>query len=114
MASLEHGNKGNVKEPSKYCNFGSVKESELQLECSSLNADLNSKHIVKDPSHQRDIFGSAAYFLLHCLFLTNEQQSLYQPDNLRIYATKDLLFERENEPLFLQVQDFIDRSGRFA
>ena len=63
-------------------------------------------------------FESAAHFLFTCPFFMNARQS-YLPCNLGNFTAKELLFgkenatEQENQSLFLQVQDFIVKSGRF-
>ena len=122
VASFKHRLNRNLKPPPKYYNVGSRKgqilQARLRLECSSLNSDLYRKHIVPSPSCQCGEFESAAHFLFNCPIYTNERQTCL-PNNLRTFTTKDLLFgcenasEQDNQSLFLQVQDFIDNSGRF-
>ena len=122
IVSFKYKLNRNLKAPHKYYNAGSRKaqilQARLRLECSSLNSDLYRKHIVPSPSFQCGGFESAAHFLLTCPIFMNARQS-YLPGNLGNFTLKELLFgkqnatEQDNQSLFLQVQDFIVKSGRF-
>ena len=122
VASFKYKLNRNLKAPPKYYNAGSRKgqilHARLRLECSSLNSDLYQKHIVPSASCQCGGFESAAHFLFTCPIFMNARQS-YLPGNLGNFTAKELLFEKENateqdnQSLFLQVQDFIVKSGRF-
>ena len=112
----------NLNAPPKFYNAGSRKgqilHARLRLECSSLNSDLFRKHIVPSPSCLCGGFKSATYFFFTCPIFTNARQR-YLPDNLENFTVRELQFgkenatEQDNQSLFLQVQDFIIKSGRF-
>ena len=63
-------------------------------------------------------FESPYQFLFVCPKYT-VARNMYLPNNRTNYTTRDLLFGKESEPvsenerLFLQVQDFIIKSGSF-
>ncbi|MCG7875203.1 MAG: reverse transcriptase family protein [Candidatus Thiodiazotropha endolucinida] len=108
--------------PPRYFNTGTRKgqilQARLRMGCSSLNSDLYRKNIVPSPSCQCGHFESAAHFFFNCPNY-NEVRLRYLPGDLHTYTVQDLLFGmenqtvQENESLFVQVQDFIVRSGRF-
>ena len=106
----------------KYFNSGTRKgqilQARLRMGCSSLSSDLNRKHIVPSPPCQCGHFASAAHFFFNCPNY-NEVRLRYLPVGPHIYTVNNLLFEmeslteQENESLFVEVQDFIVKSGRF-
>ena len=122
VASFKYKLNRNLNAPPKFYNAGSRKgqilHARLRLECSSLNSDLFRKHIVPSPSCQCGGFESATHFFFTCPIFTNARQR-YLPDNLENFTARELLFgkenatEQDNQSLFLQVQDFIIKSGRF-
>ena len=89
------------------------------MECSALNSHLFRKNIVPSPSCICGGFESPYHFLFVCSRY-NAARNRYLPNNVMNYSTHDLLFGKENKPvpdnetLFLQVQDFIIKSGRFV
>ena len=89
------------------------------MECSSLNSHLYRKNIVPSPSCLCGGFDSAAHFFFTCPGYSIPRNR-YLPNDLHTYTTHELLFGKENVPfhvnksLFLKVQDFIIKSGRFA
>ena len=89
------------------------------MECSALNARLYRKNTVPIPSCICGGFESPYHFLFVCPKYT-VARNMSLPSNLTNYTTRDLLFGKESEPvsenerLFLQVQDFIIKSGRFV
>ena len=122
VASFKYKLNRNLNAPPKFYNAGSRKgqilHARLRVECSSLNSDLFRKHIVPSPSCQCGSFESATHFFFTCPIFTNARQR-YLPDNLENFTARELLFgkenatEQDNQSLFLQVQDFIIKSGRF-
>ena len=89
------------------------------MECSALNAHLYRKNIVPSPSCICCGFESPYHFLFVCPKYT-VASNMYLLNNPMNYTTHDLLFGKESEPvsenerLFLQVQDFIIKSGRYV
>ena len=106
-----------MKRLPKYYNVGSsirqILHIRLRLECSSLNSHLNQTKIVLSLYCLCGGFESSYHFLF--IFPRN----LYLPNDLPNFTTNDLLFGKENKPshvtelLFLQVQEFNIKSGRF-
>ena len=82
----------------------------MRMECSSLNSHLYRKNIVSTPSY---------HFFFQCPSYAASRNS-FLPNAINRYNTRDFLFgiegkaNRENEALFIKVQDFIVKSGRFA
>ena len=112
-----------LNKPPKYYNtgtrIGQLLHTRIRLECSSLNAHLYRKNIVPEPTCQCGGFKSSYHFFFVCpIFLDARSKCL--PANLINVTTSDLLFgmeskkNHENEALFMQVQEFIVESGRFA
>ena len=89
------------------------------MECSSLNSDLHRKNIVPNPFCRCGIFESRTNFLFACPLYSLDRLR-YLPYNLDNLTSNDLLFGCENqsdefnESLFLKVQEFLIRSGRFG
>ena len=112
-----------IKRPPAYFNVGTrvgqVLHARLRMECSSLNSHLYRKNIVPSPSCLCGGFDSAAHFFFTCPRYSIPRNR-YLPNDLHNYTTHELLFGKENVPfhvnksLFLKVQDFIIKSGRFA
>ena len=123
VASFKYRLNRNLKRPSRYYNsgthIGQVLQARLRMQCSSLNADLYSKNIVESPSCQCGSFESAYHFFFACPRFTAERRR-YLPETLPHYSVRELLSgkdnatEQDNETLFLQVQDYIVKSGRFV
>ena len=113
----------NIQTPPKYFNVGTrlgqILQARLRMDCSSLNSDLYRKHIIPSPSCRCGGFESVQHFFFSCPNYTVARER-YLPADLRSYSVKDLLHgktnltSQENEALFLQVQDFIIKSGRFV
>ena len=82
----------------------------MRMECSSLNSHLYRKNIVSTPSY---------HFSFQCPRYA-AARNRFLPNDINRYNTHDFLFgiegktNRENEALFIKVQDFIVKSGRFA
>ena len=98
--------------------FGQILHARLRMQCSALNADLYRKKIVESPSCQHcGGFESAYHSFLTCPLYAATRR--YLPANLHEYSLKDLLYgtengtSHENETLFLKVQDFLTKCGRF-
>ena len=89
------------------------------MECSSLNSDLHRKNIVPSPFCRCGVFESRNHFFFTCPLYSLDRLR-YLPDNLDDFTSNDLLFGCENqsdefnESLFLKVQEFLIRSGRFG
>ena len=88
------------------------------MQCSALNADLYRKNIVESPSCQHcGGFESAYHIFFTCPLYAATGRHL--PANLHEYSLNDLLYgtengtSHENETLFLKVQDFLTKCGRF-
>ena len=112
-----------MNKPPKYYNtgtsIGQILHTRIRLECSSLNAHLYRNNIVPQPTCQCGGFESSYHFFFVCPIFVGAR-SRYLPANLNNLTTRDLLFgmenktNHENEALFMQVQEFIVESGRFA
>lgn len=123
VASFKYRLNRDLKKPPRYYNIGTrigqILHARLRMECSALNSHLYRKNIVPSPSCICGGFESPYHFLFVCPRY-NAARNRYLPNNLMNYSTNDLLFGKENEPipvnetLFLQVQDFIVKSGRFV
>ena len=104
---------------SHYIQFMKVLHTRIRLECSSLNVHLYRKNIVPEPTCQCGGFESSYHFFFVCPIFVGAR-SRYLPANLNNLTTRDLLFgienktNHKNEALFMQVQEFIVESGRFA
>ena len=123
VGSFKYKINTNLRSPPKVYNAGTRKgqilQTRLRLECSSLNSDLHRKNIVPNPFCRCGVFESRNHFFFAC--------PLYSLDRLRYLLVNfdnltsiDLLFGCENqsdefnESLFLKVQEFLIRSGRFG
>ena len=99
--------------------MGQILHNRIRLECSSLNAHLYRKNIVPEPTCQCGGFESSDHFFFVCPIFV-DARSRYLPANLNNFTTGDLLVgmvnktNHENEALFMQAQEFIVESGRFA
>ena len=124
FASFKYQLNKDTKRPPNFYNVGSrigqILHTRLRLECSSLNSHLYKKNIVPSPSCLCSGFGSSNHFLLVCPRYTVARNLYFKlPNDLSNFTTHDLLFGKDNEPshvnecLFLQVQEFIIKSGRF-
>ena len=113
----------NLRRPPKYYNagtrLGQVLHARLRMECSSLNSHLYHKNIIDSPSCTCGGFERTHHFLFTCpRFAAARNAHLHR--NLHNYSTRDLLFgsetktDRQNEAIFLQVQDFSIHSTRFS
>ena len=112
----------NLRKPPGYFScgtcMGQVLHARLRLECSSLNSHLYRKNITESPSCSCGGFESKYHYLFTCPKYANHRNR-YLPHNLQNYSTNDLLYDKENlsqhdnESLFLQVQEYIIKSGRF-
>ena len=98
---------------------GQILQARLQLECSSLNSDLHRKNIVPSPFCRCCVFESRNHFFFTCPLYSLDRLR-YLPANLDNLTSNDLLFGCENqsdefnESLFLKVQEFLIRSGKFG
>ncbi|MEW8548405.1 MAG: reverse transcriptase family protein, partial [Candidatus Thiodiazotropha sp.] len=123
VASFKYKLNRNIKRPPRYYNVGSrigqILHTRLRLECSALNSHLYQKNIVPSPSCLCGGFESSYHFLFTCPRYS-VARNLYLPSDLQNFTTHDLLFGKENnsihanESLFLQVQEYIIKSGRFV
>ncbi|MEW8544911.1 MAG: reverse transcriptase family protein [Candidatus Thiodiazotropha sp.] len=122
VASFKYLLNKDLKRPPAYFNAGTragqVLQARLRTECSSLNSHLYRKNVVSSPSCSCGGFESVHHFFFACPKYSI-QRNRYLPDDLHNFTTHDLLFGkenvpfRENESLFLKVQDFVIKSGRF-
>ena len=123
ISSFKFGLNRDMNKPPKYYNtgtrMGQILHSRIRLECSSLNPHLYIKNIVPEPTCQCGGFKSSYHFFFVCpIFI--DARSRYLPASLINLRTRDLSFgmenktNHENEALFMQVQEFIVESGRFA
>ena len=111
-----------MQSPPKYYNTGSrrgqILHARLRMGCSSVNSDLYRKNIVPSPSCRCGEFENTNHFLFTCTNYTVARER-YLPPDLQCYTANDLLYGKttlsphQNEALFLQVQNFIVKSGRF-
>ena len=98
--------------------FGQILHAKLRMKCSALNTHLYRKNIVLNPSCICGGFESPYHFLFVCAKYT-VARNMFLPNNQNC-TTQDLLFGKESEPvlenerLFLQVQVFIIKSGKFV
>ena len=98
--------------------LGQILHARLRMQCSALHADLYRKNIVESPSCQHCGGFESAYHLFFICPAYAATRS-YLPDNLHEYSLKDLLYGtehgtvHENETLFLKIQDFLTKCGRF-
>ena len=98
---------------------GQILQARLRMECSSLNSDLHRKNIVPSPFCRCGVFESRNHFFFTCPLYSLDRLR-YLPDNLDDLTSNDLLFgcknqsDEFNESLFLKVQEFLIRSGRFG
>ena len=123
VASLKYRLNRNLKRPPEYYNagtrIGQILHARLRMQCSSLNSDLYRKKIVSSPSCQCGNFESANHFLTTCPRFTAERRQ-YLADLLPHYSVRELLYGKdgqtdlENENMFIQVQEYIVKSGRFS
>ena len=115
----------NLRSPPKFYNAGTRKgqilQARLRLECSSLNSDLHWKNFVPNPFCRCGVFESRNHFFFACPLSSDSLDRLrYLPANLDNLTSNDLLFGCENqsdefnESLFLKVQEFLIKSGRFG
>ncbi|MCG7879157.1 MAG: reverse transcriptase domain-containing protein, partial [Candidatus Thiodiazotropha endolucinida] len=99
--------------------IGQILHARLRMGCSSLNSDLYRKNIVLSPSCHCGEFESAKHFLFSCANYSVARER-YLPRDLNNFTLSDLLFGKnnlsphENQSLFLKVQEFIVKSGRFV
>ena len=89
-----------------------------QILLTRLTANVMCKNIVESPSCQHcGGFESAYHIFFTCPLYAATRRHL--PANLHEYSLKDLLYgtengtSHENETLFLKVQDFLTKCGRF-
>ena len=111
-----------LKKPPSYYNtgtrIGQILQARLRLGCSSLNADLYRKNFVPSLTCACGGFQSAYHFFFACPRLTHFRRRHFS-DSLLNYTVKDFLYGsqnltfQENEQLFLKVQGYIMKSGRF-
>ena len=123
VASLKYRLNRNLKRPPKYYNagtrIGQILHARMRMQCSSLNSDLYRKKIVESPSCECGNFESAYHFLTTCPRFTAERRQ-YLADLLPHYSVRELLYGKdgqtdlENESMFIQVQEYIVKSGRFS
>lgn len=123
VSAFKYRLNSDLQKPPKYFNAGSrigqILHSRIRLECSSLGSHLYMKNIIPDPSCRCGSFESAYHFFFICPMFT-DARARYLPNNLHNYTLRDFLFGMtektipENEELFIQVQNFIIKSGRFA
>ena len=112
VASFKYRLNKNIKKPPKYymMRIGQILQARMRMECSSLNSHLYRKNIVSTPSY---------HFFFQCPRYA-ASRNRFLPNDINRYNTHDFLFgiegktNRENEALFIKVQDFIVKSGRFA
>ncbi|MCG7875096.1 MAG: reverse transcriptase family protein [Candidatus Thiodiazotropha endolucinida] len=122
VATFKHSLNRNLTVPPKHYNsgtrLGQILQARLRMGCSSLNSDLYRKNIVPSPSCTCGSFENPTHFFFNCPNY-NDTRLLYLPNDLRNHTTRDLLYGKQdatfqqNEALFLQVQDYIVKSGRF-
>ena len=123
VASFKYRLNKDIKKPPKYYNagtrIGQILQARMRMECSSLNSHLYRKNIVSTPSCQCGGFESPYHFFFQCPRYA-AARNRFLPNDINRYNTHDFLFgiegktNRENEALFIKVQDFIVKSGRFA
>ena len=123
ISSFKFRLKRDMNKPPKYYNTGSrmgqILHTRIRLECSSLNAHLYRKSIVPEPTCQCGGFESSYHIFFVCPKFVGAR-SRYLPANLNNLTTRDLLFgmenktNHENEAIFIQIQEIIVESGRFA
>ena len=123
VGSFKYKINKNPRSPPKFYNAGTRKgqilQARLRMECSSLNSDLHRKNIVPSPFCRCGVFESRNHFFFTCPLYSLDRLR-YLPDNLDDFTSNDLLFGCENqsdefnESLFLKVQEFLIRSGRFG
>ena len=122
VAAFKYCLNENLRKPPGYFScgtrLGQVLHARLRLECSSLNSHLYSKNIIESPSCSCGGFESNYHYLFICPNYANHRNR-YLSHNLQNYSANDLLYgkeslsEHDNESLFLQVQEYIIKSGRF-
>ena len=122
VAAFKYCLNKNLRKPPGYFScgtrMGQVLHARLRLECSSLNSHLYRKNIIESASCSCGGFESNYHYLFTCPKYANHRNR-YLPYNLQNYSTNDLLCgkenlsEHDNESLFLQVQEYIIKSGRF-
>ena len=123
VGSFKYKINKNLRSPPKFYNAGTRKgqilQARLRMECSSLNSDLHRKNIVPNPFRRCGVFESRNHFFFACPLYSLDRLR-YLPANLDNLTSNDLLFGCENqsdefnESLFLKVQEFLTRSGRFG
>ena len=112
-----------IKKPPKYHNagtrIGQILQARMRMECSSFNSHLYRKNIVSTPSCQCGGFESPYHFFFQCPRYA-AARNRFLPNDINRYNTHDFSFgiegktNRKNEALFIKVQDFIVKPGRFA
>ena len=123
VGSFKYKINKNLRSPPKFYNAGTRKgqilQARLRMECSSLNSDLHRKNIVPSLFCRCGVFESRNNFFFNCP-LYSLVGLRYLPANLDNLTSNKLLFGCENqsdefnESLFLKVQEFLIRSGRFG
>lgn len=123
VASFKYRLNKDIKKPPRYYNagtrIGQILQARMRMECSSLNSHLYRKNIVPTPSCQCGGFESPYHFFFKCPRYA-AVRTRYLPNNINNYNCHDFLFgidnktNHENEALFIKVQDFIVKSGRFV
>ena len=121
VGSFKYKINKNLRSPPNFYNAGTCKgqilQARLRMECSSLNSDLLWKNIVPNPFCWFGVFESRNHFFFACPLNSLDR---YLPANLDNLTSNDLLFGCENqsdelnESLFLKVQEFLLRCGRFG
>ena len=110
-----------LRKPPGYFSCGTrmeqVLHARLRLEYSSLNSHLCRKNIIESPSCSCGGFESNYHYLFTCPKYA-QYINRYLPHNLQNYSTNNLLYGKENlsehnESLFLQVQEYVIKYGRF-
>ena len=87
----------------------------LTLECSSLNSHLFRKNIIESPSCSCGGFVSNYHYLLLALNTqtteTDTYHTIFTITQYTTFFTAENLSEHNNESLFLQLQEYIIKSG---
>ena len=123
VASFKYKINKNLRSPPNFYNAGTRKgqilQARLGMECSSLNFDLHWKNIVPNPSCWCGVFESRNHLFFALSALLTSQTQIFAA-NLDKLTSHDVLFaygnqsSEFNESLFLKVQEFLIRSGKFG
>ena len=116
VASFKYRLNRDIKKPPRYFNagtrIGQILQARMRMECSSLNSHLYRKNIVPDPSCQ---CGTVLKVHINFSFVVlSIQLDIYRYNAHDFLFGRDNMKDHENEALFVKVQDYIIKSGRFT